>query len=226
MIEKIRRSSSNYLRQSFEFLVVILFLAFIVRSFLLTSYRVSSPVMMPRLLQGDFLVVSKSTYGMNVPFTGYQLGQRIPRRGEIIIFRSPEDESLHYVGRVMGVPGDRLEMRANMLSINNEQAQYYAVESRAFSNEGRMDVLEEQFSWGRFLVMLDSSKTQSFGPVIVPPGQIFVLGDYRQKSFDSRYFGSISQANIEGKVLGTWFSVDWLGNDGPHVRWQRALQFK
>lgn len=204
---------------------MVFFLALLVRLFVLSSFRVSSAAMMPQFFPGDYILSLRSAYGITLPFSGMQVGQKVPKRGDVVILRSPEDESLTYVARIIGVPGDRLEMRANALSVNNELADYRAVQSRSFNQSNKIEVIEEQFSWGKQLVLLDSSKTQSFGPVIVPPGQLFVLGDYRQKSFDSRYFGSVPQANIEGRVIMIWFSLDWSEtksqDTAAKVRWKR-----
>lgn len=212
------------LRQAFELLLVVGFLAVLVRTFVLSSYRVTSPAMLPNLYPGDYILALRSSYGVSVPFTAYRIGERHPKRGEVVVIRSPEDETMSMIVRVIGLPGDRIEMKSQVLIVNEQSAEYSLKSSRQAKDGQNVEILQETHATGSHLILVNSSQLQSFGPLVVPPGQIFVLGDYRQKSFDSRHFGAVPLSSLESKALVVWLSLDWSKEESPILRKNRIFR--
>lgn len=146
--------------------------------------------MVPTLLPGDHLLVNKFIYQT-----------REPQRGDIVVFEYPKDPSLDYVKRLVGIEGDVIEIKNKKLSVNNvEQDEGYIVhtDARAFP--------------------ASEQPRDNFGPVAVPPDSFFVLGDNRDNSFDSRFWGFVSSSEIHGKVTSMYWSWD---KEAGHVRWER-----
>jgi signal peptidase I len=202
----------------------ILFL--VIRTFLVQTFVITSGSMERTLLVGDFLMISKAAYGARVPGTGIRLpGYATPDRGDIIIFRAAHEPGLDLVKRVVGLPGDTLEMRERVLYRNGEAvAEPYAVDPPAAAN-----VTHPWMSWQRpFLIAEDPDyrpTLHDWGPLIVPADRYFALGDNRDDSLDSRYWGFVEGPEIRGEALFIYFSYDrdagrrfaWL----TRVRWSR-----
>lgn len=167
--------------------------------------------MKPTIMIGDRIFVNKLAYGLQMPFTHWPLWDwGNPKRGEIITFNSPADDTL-FVKRVIGVPGDIVELRDNKLFINDQPASYESVSG---------EVREETFEKRTHPVMNEPGhpELESYGPVQVPEGHYFVMGDNRDNSFDSRFFGFLERDRIRGKALGVVISVD---RDRYLPRWWR-----
>ncbi len=207
-------------------LVLILFLA--VRAFVVEAFKIPTSSMEGTLLAGDFLLVNKAVYGAEVPGTGILLPALAePERGEVIVFHPPHDPTKHYVKRLVGMPGDTIEMRSKELYVNGAKVE----EPYARYHDRAGDAVHPGMAWqarylmegprpGRYRPSRDS-----WGPIVVPEDRFFVLGDNRDNSEDSRYWGFVSREMIKGRPWIVYYS------SGPHeggllswlrdVRWER-----
>jgi signal peptidase I len=152
-----------------------------VRLFVFENYRVVSESMFPNLLEGDFVGVSKFNFNVHVPFSAFELLRlRRPERSEIVMYTVPDHGMASYVQRVVAVEGDRVEIREGILLINGKAARYE-------SEEGSDEIFLEQFpDQPAYRVKRDKGKVENYGPVDIPPGYFFVLGDNRLDTTDSR----------------------------------------
>ena len=220
------------LREYLESLIVAVVVALFLRFFVISAYKIPTGSMVPTLKSGDFVFAYKLPYGVSLPFSTKKVAVKAPLRGDVVVFRAPGNESVNYVKRVVGLPGEKVEIRERRLFINDREANYEELgESQIGDLPGHeyFSVYREAFEGSTHLVMNRvDGEAKSFGPIIVPPGHIFVLGDNRDSSDDSRVWGAVPIRNLEGKVLIVWLSLDWLerwGNDRlPRVRWERLFQ--
>lgn len=204
---------------------VLLFL--VLRTFLVQTFVITSSSMEETLLVGDFLILSKLAYGPEIPFTGIHLpGYTDPERGDVVVFRPPHDPDLDVVKRLVGEPGDTLEMRNKVLYVDGvPQPEPYA---RYSDEEG--DVAHPWMRWqcgesvvlspdisGAFRVPDDGYGTNgdeceptrdNWGPVVVPPGHYFMMGDNRDDSVDSRYWGFLDGDKVRGEALMIYYSYN------------------
>jgi len=207
----------------------------IVRSFLFEPFKIPSSSMVPTLKIGDHIFVSKFSYGLSVPFSKYELirwGE--PKRGDIIVFLFPRDESLHYIKRVVGVPGDLIEFRGKEVIVNGEPLSKDLMADEALIQEvvGEKDFSGELFKEkiGSLTHYVKYSKRTAYefsrntGPQAVPDDQYFVVGDNRDDSYDSRSWGFVPRENIKGKAQVIWMSLDQGEAWGKlsKVRWGRC----
>ena len=188
----------NLLLEYVEALLVAFVLAMFIRTFVVQAYKIPSGSMLETLLIGDHLLVNKFEYGVKVPFThNYMIEGKDPQRGDIIVFEYPRDTSIDYIKRIVGVGGDVIEVRDKQLYRNGEK-----VEESYIRHSQPGLVLPTR---------------DSFGPVTVPEGQYFVMGDNRDDSQDSRYWGFVTKPAIRGKAWVLYWSWETLGK----VRWNR-----
>ena len=167
---------------------------------------VPSGSMTPTILVGDRIFVNKLAYDLKVPFTTWHLATWAdPQRGDVIVFRSPHD-GIRLVKRVIGVPGDSVELRVDHLLINGQPASYVSTSG----GSEPASVFDETVSGKTHPMMVDPQlpARRSFGPIQVPPGQYFVMGDNRDNSFDSRYFGFVPRDSIYGRATLVAMSFD------------------
>lgn len=219
------------LREYLESLIVAVVVALFLRFFVISAYKIPTGSMVPTLMAGDFIFAYKLPYGVPVPFTGHKLAPRAPARGDVVVFRPPGNESVNYIKRVVGLPGERIEIRQKKLFINDREASYEDLGESLIRNlpgHEYFAVHRESFPGSTHLVMTRTENDAGFfGPIIVPPGHIFVLGDNRDSSDDSRIWGAVPIKNLEGKVLLVWLSLDWLDRWGddrfPRIRWDRTF---
>jgi signal peptidase I len=207
---------------------VIGFLIFlVVRTFLIQTFTIVSGSMEGTLLVGDFLVLNKSAYGAIVPGVGVKLpGYDSPERNDIIVFRG-HHEPIDLVKRLVGMPGDTLRMKQGRLYVNSRAADETYVRHTDPAGDGNHPWMEWQINF-----LTDSAAAlpyyptrDNWGPVVVPQGRFFVLGDNRDESLDSRYWGFIERPQIKGRAVALYFSyngrepgsVPVLGR----VRWNR-----
>jgi signal peptidase I len=182
--------------------------------------------MKPTILEGDRIFVNKLAYDLKLPFTSWRLARwKEPHRGDIVVLRSPADGK-RLVKRVVGVPGDLLELRNNHLHINGlaltyENASPTARQVLPANDRSTRVVAVEDLGAVHHLLMItpDRPAMRSFGPVAVPNGSFFVMGDNRDESGDSRYFGFVREDSILGRATGIAASVDPTHHYLP--RWQR-----
>lgn len=192
-----------------------LFSMIVVRSAVADWYGVPSGSMYPTLMIGDRIVSNRLAYDVKIPFTDVIVKHIAdPQRGDIVTFISPEDGN-RLVKRVIGLPGDVVEMRGEELAVNGVTASYTAADGDIAMQltpdySGRQLVLNEQVLGSRhsIIVMPERMALRSFGPVTVPPGQYLMLGDNRDASKDSRYIGFVKRELITGQVTRVAFSLD------------------
>lgn len=188
------------LKEYVEALAVALILALIIRSFVVQAFKIPSESMVETLLVGDHLLVSKFAYDIKVPFTDISmLKTGDPQRGDVIVFEYPKDRHLDYIKRVIGLPGDTIELRDNVLYRNGEKVD----EPYKHLEKGPLP-----------------GGMPNFGPITVPPNQYFCMGDNRDHSMDSRYWGFVPREYIRGKAWVIYWS--WAGL--TDVRWNRIGQ--
>ncbi len=189
------------LKEYAEALIVALILAFFIRSFVVQAFKIPSGSMLQTLQIGDHLLVTKFAYGVKIPFTNTMILEREgPKHGDIIVFEFPEDPSKDFIKRVIGVPGDVIEIRDKKLFLNGvEQQESYIQHVDSSSSVPRRD---------------------NFGPVMVPENKYFVMGDNRDESYDSRFWGFVERDTIEGKALILYWSWASLTD----IRWERIGQ--
>jgi len=235
----LRRSRAPHAKQpwwveySVSFFPVIL-IVFLLRSFLIEPFKIPSSSMVPTLLVGDFILVNKYTYGIRLPVANVkvvELGS--PERGDVMVFRFPEDPSLDYIKRVVAIPGDRLEYRNKRLSINGTPVPTRQVDD--YLSKERMQFSRryvETVNGVEHEILLDEDSPPSMMPgrafpfagncnyntnglaCTVPPGHYFVMGDNRDNSSDSRVWGFVPDANIVGKAFFIWLNLNELGRFG------------
>ncbi len=227
------QKAPRLLREYTESLIVAVCLALVLRFFVISAYKIPTGSMLPTLKVGDFIFAYKLPYGFPVPFSnGERLSAKLPERGDVVVFRYPGNETVNYVKRVVGLPGDRVAIKDKMLFINEAEVKIEPIDKDIIADVPSSELYQasrESIDNSSHTIMNSKeSKADSFGPVVVPPGQIFVLGDNRDSSDDSRYWGSIPVTHLEGRVITVWLSLDWMNpwaSDAlPRVRWERLFR--
>lgn len=202
----------------------VILLVFLLRSFLVEPFRIPSGSMLPSLLIGDFILVNKYVYGLRLPVLNRKLLEvDTPRRGDVMVFRFPRDPSVNYIKRVTGLPGDQIVYRDKQLYINGELMEQSAIDGYVYNEAGEHQLrarrLRENLGGLEHEILLVDVANHGSFEFSVPPGQYFVMGDNRDRSNDSRYWGTVPEANVVGKAFMVWFSWD-VGNGGG-VLWNR-----
>lgn len=219
----------SFLWEWAKIFVVSVLLFFFLRTFFVEAFKIPSGSMERTLLVGDFLLVNKLAYGAEVPFTHRRLPKlREPQDGDVIVFEWPEDPTKNFVKRLVGLPGDTLEMREGKLIRNGRVLN----EPYVVHTEPDIDPAPEDFRWQRGYLVQTANATvgyhpsrNNWGPLVVPVGNYFVLGDNRDNSLDSRYWGFVADSLVKGRPFVIYYSyapdsVDfaWL----TRIRWQRV----
>jgi signal peptidase I len=196
----------------------VIFIVLILRSFIAEPFRIPSASMMPTLLIGDFILVNKFTYGIRLPVINkkiIELGE--PQRGDIVVFRYPKDPKVDYIKRVIGLPGDKVVYANKKLTVNDvpvgwfPQARYQGV-GQGSDMTGAEHITEVLSGVDHSILIRNGIPSVEFTHV-VPEGQYFVMGDNRDNSNDSRYWGTVPEANLVGKAFFIWMNWD-LENKG------------
>ncbi|MBF0281834.1 MAG: signal peptidase I [Zetaproteobacteria bacterium] len=208
-------------REWLESLILIAVLAIVIRSFIVAPFKIPSSSMVPTLEVGDYLFVSRFDYGLRVPLTDIQWFPSPAERGDVVVFDYPEDRSKDYIKRVVGLPGDLIEYRANRLYINGTEMPLNEKGTHTyFLGDGSADTSDRYIEnlQGVRHDVLRKSYTIRDGSWRVPEGNFFVLGDNRNNSRDSRFWGFVPQKYLVGKAMVIWWSWDSVRNT---VRWDR-----
>ena len=215
-------------------IVVALLVWSVFRTFLIEAFRIPSGSMERTMLVGDWLFVNKLLYGAEVPFIERTLpALREPVHGDILVFDSVEEEEQKVVKRLVGIGGDTLEMRAGRVYRNGQPIEEpYAVHEEperreTHDNRARMRTWQLPHYIGadpaRYYPDL-----QEWGPIVVPPGSLFVMGDNREGSYDSRYWGFLPRSNVRGRPMFVYYSYEMdVAKPMPFVtavRWERIFQ--
>lgn len=222
-----------WLEYTASFFPVIL-AVFVVRSFVVEPFKIPSGSIVPTLLVGDFILVNKFDYGLRMPVTNTRLTQGRPlERGDVVVFRYPKDESVDYIKRVIGLPGDTVAYQDKQLTINgkpvaetalpdyfDEERQNYAKQFEE-SLDGRKNAILNNpavppFVMGAYDYPYRDNCTYNSRGVIckVPPGHYFMMGDNRDNSADSRYWGFVPDQNIVGRAFFIWMNFGDLKRIG------------
>jgi signal peptidase I len=228
------KSFARWLWDWTKSIAVALVVWFFLRTFLVEAFRIPSGSMENTLLIGDFLFVNKLLYGAEVPLIRKRLPAiREPRRGEILVFDSVEEEGLKVVKRLIGVPGDTLAMEAGQLFRNGQQvAEPWAIRSDPSANADPLQ-REQMRRWqSRYLVAgIDRESyhpdLNNWGPIVVPRDSFFMMGDNRDGSYDGRYWGFLPRLNVRGRPLLVYYSFDGTGYKPlpffTSIRWSRIF---
>lgn len=224
----VRRSAASLGRWTWEWvksLVIALTLFLVIRTFVIEAFRIPTGSMENTLLVGDFLLVNKAVYGAQVPGTAIRLpALGHPERGDVVVFTPPHEPDKNYVKRLIGVPGDTLAMRDKVLFRNG-----HVVSEDYVRHADPLDAHSPSMLWQEaYLVdptMADRYRPtrDNWGPLIVPDQKYFVLGDNRDDSEDSRYWGFVDESAIKGKPLFVYYSFN--PRTGKHVPWLSEIRW-
>jgi len=238
-----QRSRLRIIWENFKSILGALAIFLVLRAFLVEAYRIPSGSMIPTLLVGDWLFVNKAIYGAHVPFSRASLpAYREPKRGDVVVFVSPyqgdeaaqgRDPTPTLVKRLVGTPGDTLYMRNAVLYVNGV-AQRQGFGATAAADPGMANEVNPLFDWqkkvglrsSRFGAAPAQPTHDNWGPVVVPPQRLFMMGDSRYNSKDSRYWGFVPRENVRGKPLFVYYSYNADDSDRPlpmltDIRWSR-----
>ncbi len=212
----------TYVEYAKSFFPIIL-IVFVMRSFLVEPFRIPSGSMMPTLLVGDFILVNKFTYGVRLPVAGAKiLDVGDPERGDVVVFRYPKDPSLDYIKRVVGLPGDRVGYFNKTIYINGkpvaqeEKGTYIGI-GGGLSSDGDSQLIE-RLGEVEHDILINPAQRAREGEVVVPEGEYFVMGDNRDNSNDSRFWGTVPEDHLVGKAFMIW--MNWDSSAGG-VTWGR-----
>ena len=200
MTEKPRSIVREYVEAALWALVITLFL----RAFVIQAFRIPSESMKNTLLVGDFLFVNKFEYGPKIPFTHQRLpGLRQPRRGDVIVFQFPQDPSKDFIKRCIATGTETIEIKNKLVSVNGRQL----VEPYAIHSDSTVKPAGYEYR-------------DNYGPFTVPAGEMFMMGDNRDNSNDSRYWGTLNMDLVKGRAMFLYWSWD---GDKNWPRWNRIL---
>ena len=201
------RKKKSSIRETIEAVVIAFVIALVIRTFVIQAFKIPSGSMIPTLLVGDHILVNKFLLGtpVDIPFTDINLfrmpGIRKPQRGDIVVFKYPEDPKRDFIKRVVGIGGDVVYGKDKEIFVNGRKlAEPYIQHVDSSIKPGEMD------------------RRDNFGPVVVPKGSVFVMGDNRDQSYDSRFWGFVDDSLIKGKALIIYWSLD---SDRTWVRFGR-----
>lgn len=203
----------------------IILLVLVIRSFVAEPFRIPSSSMLPTLHIGDFILVNKFSYGIRLPVLNTKiLDTGTPQRGDVMVFRYPEQPEIDYIKRVIGLPGDKVGYFNKTLYINGKEIEQQAGEKPAElvgMIAPRAELKQEKLMGVTHDILLDPQRMSMEGEMTVPEGHFFVMGDNRDNSNDSRVWGTVPEANLVGKAFFIWMSWNW---DQGGIVWSRVGQ--
>jgi len=208
----------DYARSIFGVILVV----FIVRSFIFEPFRIPSGSMMPTLVDGDFILVNKFDYGIRIPVIDKKLiDLGSPERGDVVVFRYPKEPHVDYIKRVIGLPGDEIHYEDKRLYINGDQLGLdvvgkYPGWGDSDEMKGAM-VLNESLGEIEHEILIDERRRSQLGTFIVPEGEYFVMGDNRDHSNDSRFWGTVPDENLVGRAFFIWMNFASFGRVGSSI---------
>jgi signal peptidase I len=213
-------ATKSIIREYAEALIIAIILALTIRVFVVQAFKIPSGSMIPTLLIGDHILVSKLAYGFQLPkdcefqmafppvicfSSTIVMNFDPPQRGDVIVFRYPEDENKDFIKRVIGTPGDVIEIHNKNVLINGE-----ALVDNAFTQRVDPGIID-----GRI------NPRDNFGPITVPTDSYFVMGDNRDQSLDSRFWGFVKMDKVKGRAFLVYWSWNGQGSWTDWVRWNR-----
>lgn len=209
----------EYAKSFFPIILIVL----IIRSFLIEPFRIPSGSMLPTLLVGDFILVNKFSYGVRLPLFGSKvISVGEPKRGDVVVFRYPRDPSVDYIKRIVGLPGDRVHYENKTIYINGERVPQKSLGIYTGVGEGievtGASLREEHLGDVDHQILIQTSRKLVEGDFEVPKGRYFVMGDNRDNSNDSRFWGTVPEENLVGKAFMIW--MNWDKSKGG-VTWSR-----
>lgn len=209
MTENRKKSISAVIREYVEAIVIAVLLALFIRYYVVQTFKIPSGSMKPTLLVGDYLLANKFVYGIKNPFTGkvfFPISS--PKAGDIIVFPNPQEPQTDFIKRVVGIGGDTIEIRDKVLYRNGKKAEdphaFYSAPDEVLPNRGP-----------------GASPRDNLGPLKVPEGKVFVMGDNRDSSYDSRFWGFVDVDSIKGKA----FMLYWSWAMDPDQFWLSPRRF-
>lgn len=203
--------------QTSKSIMLAVLLALVFRSVIASPYKIPSGSMIPTLKIGDFIFVSKFSYGIKIPFTNKNMiNFDGPKRGDVIVFIEPEKGELDFIKRVIGLPGDKIEVKEDVLFINDKSVDLKEDLNKDVLYDHPYPTIEtmarlytETFPEGNSHTIMEfKPRVEDFGPYVVPQGHYFMMGDNRDSSSDSRFWGFLPQKNIRGRAIFIWLSLD------------------
>jgi len=200
------RRRKSVTREYAEAIIIAILLALVIRTLIVQAFTIPSGSMMDTLLVGDYILVNKFLFGPELPFTDYRLpGVRLPHRGDIIVFKYPQDEKRDFIKRIIGTPGDTVQVRGQQVLVNGNalDESYVRRNPNPLSHTGSPSFCGYAYACE---------------PLVVPPESYFVMGDNRDNSQDSRYWGFVKRDKIKGKAFLIYWSWD---SDRHWFRWWR-----
>ncbi len=222
-----RQSRRRWILENTISIGVALLLVFMLRSSCVEAFKIPSGSMIPTLFIGDHIFVNKFAYGFKIPFSDlvtsepiYLIKRDAPKRGDIIVFVFPKDESIYYIKRVVGVPGDVIEIRNKTLYVNDKMVTREIMAPASADgvlktlddpkySRTNLELYKEKLGELEHYMLLDKSNymDENRGPFHVPAESLFVMGDNRDFSNDSRFWGFVPYRNVKGRALVIWLSI-------------------
>ncbi|WP_443081385.1 signal peptidase I [Thiohalorhabdus sp.] len=211
----------DYARSLFPVILLVV----LIRSFVVEPFKIPSGSMLPTLQVGDFILVNKFDYGLRIPLAGWKITDGSdPERGDVIVFQFPQNESVDFIKRIVALPGDEVAFRDRTLYVNGEPVPTSYEGRYVYRSQRGQQIQTQRFQertdHHRYAVVYDTQKRGRtlIEPVEVPPGEYFVMGDNRNHSNDSRYWGAVPEENVLGQAFVIWWSWDGYANN---ARWSR-----
>jgi signal peptidase I len=246
------KKNKSKTREYVEALLMALLVAGLLRSFVVEAFKVPSGSMLSTIQIGDFLFVNKFVYGLRIPFTKQWMTHfKEVERGEVVVFIFPQDETKNYIKRVVGIPGDKIVVEGKTLTVNGVEVPKRAMTVqknngmllirptenptddttyliKAFQDWKSFDIFLEEMEGQPFLSQYYRYESETRREFVVQDGHFFVIGDNRNRSFDSRSWGQVPMENLKGRALFVWLSLDYdtplatVWNIRiPSIRWRR-----